>query len=183
MALNQQQELFVKHYLSGSSAEVAASLAGYSEKHARGIGNRLLRHRDIAARLEAKKVEVLEPVNEAEPISNADWLIVRLESIADFNIKKVANVVDGEVTFKPLNEWSDQDVRAIDSIKQTISVKPDGTRVTTTEYKICDKLKAMDMLGRYHGIWSGFDQLVMGLKAYGIELVRDGDKFMVKQSD
>lgn len=180
MKLNEQQRLFSTYHAEGFTPEMAAIKAGYSEATARIQGNRILRK---VREAEAANVEVLEPVNEAEPISNADWLIVRLESIADFNIKKVANVVDGEVTFKPLNEWSDQDVRAIDSIKQTISVKPDGTRVTTTEYKICDKLKAMDMLGRYHGIWSGFDQLVMGLRAYGIDLVRDGDKFMVKQID
>lgn len=117
-----------------------------------------------------------------QAISNPGWIVARLESIADFSLKKVAEVMDGELIFKPLSEWDDGSARALQSVKSTIAIKPDG-RVQQMEYKFESKLDALHKLGQYHGMWMGFDQLVSGLKAYGIELVRDGDQFLIKQSN
>lgn len=185
MELTEQQKIFVKHFLEGCGSELSAIRAGYSEKHAKAAGLRLLRNPRVAKQIETgqNKIEVLSPVGAIEPISNPDWIMVRLESIADFSLKKVAEVMDGELIFKPLTEWDDGSARALQSVKSTIATKPDGTRVQQVEYKFESKIQALDKLGQYHGIWMGFDQVVSGLKAYGIELVRDGDQFLIKQSN
>jgi phage terminase small subunit len=188
MNLSEQQRLFLTYYQDGLGVEEAALSAGYSEGTAKKQGERLLRHPRVAEALGKRTIRqdivtyTSDNEGSIEPISNADWIAVRLESIADFSIKRVAEVVDGEVVFKPLSEWDDGSARALQSVKSTIATKPDGTRLQQIEYKFESKTDALQKLGQYHGMWAGFDQLVAGLKGYGIELVRDGNEFQIKKS-
>lgn len=60
MALSAKQRLFVSEYLIDLNATQAAIRAGYSEKTAYSQGQRLLKHVEVQAAIEAAKTERLE---------------------------------------------------------------------------------------------------------------------------
>lgn len=174
--LNEQQLRFVRKYKKCRDATQAAISAGYSEESARVNGARLLRDpRVIALLIPEPEITIVE--TRKEQYGNTDDLLNNLWAIADFDLADVGNYEHGDFTFKPFAQWPEGASRAV--LSATVRQSRDG-RFVTTEFKFCDKLKAIDMLGRYEGIWSGWEQLVAGLKAYGIELERDGEQFMIK---
>lgn len=184
MALTTSQELFVKHILVGEEAEKAAELAGYSGANLRKLGQQLLKKPVIMEAIEAGQSEVaaIEAFDAPEPLMTADYLMLCYQDQIRFSLKNVAKVVNGVLEFKPLNDWSDNDARCVKKVKSTIANRPDGTTLQQIEFEFESRQVAMDKLGQYYGIWSGFDQLVRGLKEYGIELERDGDRFLLKQT-
>lgn len=176
--MTERDRVFLVLHEETGDIRASAIKAGFPEATALQAGQRVLKKKKDSALVRA---DPKPEVTVVEPLMTAEYLMLKYQSIINFSLKDVADVVDGEVVFKPLSEWSDDSARSIDWVKSTVGRKPDGTSLTMTEYKFCDRQKAMDKLGQYHGIWAGFDQLVSGLKAYGIELVRDGDMFMIKE--
>lgn len=185
MALTNSQALFVEHFLAGETAERAAELAGYSGANLRKLGQQLLKKPLVAEAIDrARSAVVKAEIDDGiEPLMTADYLMLCYQDQIRFSLKNVAKVVDGVMEFKPLNDWSDADARCVKKVKSTIATRPDGTTIQQLEFEFESKQVAMDKLGQYYGIWSGFDQLVRGLKEYGIEISRDGDKFQIKAGE
>ncbi len=174
--LTPQQNLFVKHYLAGHDAETAADLAGYKGANLRKLAAELLRKPHISALVVGEvRVEVMDD----EPITNAEWILERYRDVADFDIAAVTTFDGRELKWRPYKDWPTGASRAVMAAKVTESRNGD----IVTEFRFRDSLSALDKLGQYLGIWQSFDQLVSGLKAYGIELERDGDKFKIKETD
>lgn len=75
--LTTRQRLFVEAYLANPNATEAAIKAGYSEKTAYSIGQRLLKNVEIAAAVEKRVTEAAmgadEVLHELADIARADW--------------------------------------------------------------------------------------------------------------
>ena len=68
--LNENQELFVQHYILTRNASEAARLAGYSEKSARNQGSRLLQEEAIQQRIYDAEQEMTTDVDVISELEN-----------------------------------------------------------------------------------------------------------------
>lgn len=139
----------MEEYLIDLNATQAAIRAGYKAKNgqrASEIGHELL-----------QKTQVSEAISEAiaerskRTGINADRVLLELARIAFVNADDVINAKDA--TLK--EDASRDDLAAIQSVK----VKSFGEDGTEREIKLADKLKALDMLGRYLAMWNDRLQL------------------------
>ena len=162
--LNDRQQLFVNEYLVDSNATQAAIRAGYSEKTAKQIGNRLLTKVDVAAAIDArrakltKKLEITQErvLQELAAIGFAaasDYVTVQTEPEERLGIHPIT----GEVTMLPAG-WC-QYVKVIDTadlppIKRaalaSIEQGPHGVKI-----KLHDKVRALEMLSKHLGLFDG----------------------------
>lgn len=175
--LTDQQKLFVKHYLKLDNAAEAARIAGYRGSNLKEIGRQLLANKKIVSALYNREPEVTV-VNIKRKRRGADDLIDNLWDIVDFDVSDVATYNGSNFAYKPFAEWPTGATKAV--LGATVKEFKDGSVIT--EFRFENKIKAIDKIGQYEGIWAGFDQLVAGLKNYGIELERDGDRFLIKQA-
>jgi phage terminase small subunit len=76
--LNERQARFVEEYLVDLNATAAAKRAGYSEKTAYSIGQRLLKKVEVQAR-----IEELQKQRSAKVLLDAEWVLNRLKEISD----------------------------------------------------------------------------------------------------
>ena len=76
--LTPKQEMFIREYLIDLNATQAAKRAGYSERTAKSIGQRLLTNVDISRAIQeanAKRVNKLE--------LSAEWVLQNLKNVAE----------------------------------------------------------------------------------------------------
>lgn len=97
MALTAKQRLFVAEYLVDKNATRAAKAAGYSEKTAYSVGQRLLKNVEIQKTFQ----EQLE-AQEKRTLLTADYVLSRLKEVAD-RCMQGEPVLDKEGN--PTGEW------------------------------------------------------------------------------
>ena len=139
--MTDKQKRFINEYIVDLNATAAAKRAGYSEKTAYSIGQRLL-----------KNVEVQEEIQQIQ-----DKMQNRLEITQERVLEELAAIafakgtdfaqIDecGAVDLVPTSDLSEEKKKAIASIKQG--------RYGRAEIKLHDKLRALEMLGRYLGVF------------------------------
>lgn len=135
-----KQQRFVDEYLIDLNATQAAIRAGYSPKTANEQGARLLANvsvQDAVSRAQAER-------SRRTGISQ-DRILRELAKIALLNISDVVNL--DTVTIK--EGATREDTACIASVK----IKTGN--VTEREIKTHDKLKALDLLGRHLGMFTG----------------------------
>ncbi|MES2355598.1 MAG: terminase small subunit [Pseudomonadota bacterium] len=95
-----KQKAFVDEYLKDPNATEAAKCAGYSQKTAYSIGQRLLKNVEIQ-----KAIEVAQAERSKRTLITADKVLERLEEITDRCMQKeqVMEMVDGKLV--PSGEW------------------------------------------------------------------------------
>jgi phage terminase small subunit len=173
-----KQERFCAEYLIDLNATQAAIRAGYSKKTAQEQASRLLSN----VMVQGKILELKKPVTEKLGLE-ADWVLSRYQAIADFRIEDIMDFNGVEATFKPLEEWTLAARMAVQSIKQTIT-EHGGIKEVRIEFKIEDRQRALESIGRYLGMFDCFETALRTLKTYGINMVRDEDgKWMVDNGD
>lgn len=84
MGLNERQNRFTEEYIVDLNATAAAKRAGYSEKTAYSIGQRLLKNVEIQAR-----IEELQKQRSAKVQLDAEWVLQRLKDISDRSMTAV----------------------------------------------------------------------------------------------
>lgn len=171
-----KQKQFCKEYVVDLNATQAALRAGYSEKTARQIGQRLLTKVDIQAeiqrlkKLRASKVEV-----------TADFVLKQLVDIATTNITDVVNVInrpismeDGSVinvpylAVKNTEELTEAQKSAIASIKQGKN---------GLEIKMHDKVTTLKLIGDHLGMFAAQRDAAVETESDGfIEALKEGAK-------
>lgn len=152
MRLTAKQKRFIEEYLIDLNATQAAIRAGYSKKTAAAIGAENLEKPHIAAEIQRcmterqKRTEVTQDrvVKELARLAfanAADFVTVRERKIetADGSV-----VVDSAVV-KYTSELTADQQAAIAGIKQGAN---------GVELKLCDKLKALELLGRHMGMFT-----------------------------
>lgn len=152
MRLTAKQKRFIDEYLVDLNATQAAIRAGYSKKTAAFIGAENLKKPQIQAEVQrrmAKRQErtevtqdrVVEELARLAFANAADFVTVRERKIetADGSV-----VVDSAVV-KYTSELTVDQQAAIAGIKQGAN---------GVELKLCDKLKALELLGRHMGMFT-----------------------------
>lgn len=146
MALNNKQQMFLNEYLKTFNATKAAKLAGYSEKTAYSQGHDLLKHPEISeairARLNESAMEANEVLYHLAEIGRGDF-----DDITDAN---------GNLDMEKARELGK--TRLIKKVKQRTVTTADkdgaGSDITETEVEIHDRVRALELIGKYHKLFT-----------------------------
>lgn len=125
MKLNARQKAFCEYYVASGNATDAAIKAGYSERTAKSIGQRLLTFVDIK-----KYIDELMQKLESERIATAEEVLQNLTAMMRGEIQEEVIVVEGE----------GEGVSSARIIKKQVSAK--------------DRIKAAELLGKRHALFT-----------------------------
>lgn len=147
MELTDKQERFCQEYLKDANATQAAIRAGYSEKTARSLGQRLLTNVDIKNRLD----KLREPLEEQTTVSR-NRIIEEYAKIAFSNVKDIF-MVDNQLM--NVCQMDDDVAAAVSSVETYEDFDPVTKQIvgTTKKVKLYDKIRALDSLGKIYGIF------------------------------
>ena len=143
--LTEKQARFVTEYLVDLNAKHAAIRAGYSEKTAQEQASRLL-----------SKVKVSDAIQQALKAREtrtqvtADRVILELARIAFFDSRKL---YEENGTPKAITELDDDAAAVLSQIDTAETME--GARIR--RYRVSDKLKALEMLGKHLALFNGQD--------------------------
>jgi len=130
----------VNEYLVDLNATAAAKRAGYSEKTAKSQGQRLLTNVDIQAAIQKRRAKLQGKLEITQ-----EQVLEELAAIAFANGADFATVSqNGIVRITPTSELSEGKRKAIASIKEG---------QYGTEVKTYDKVKALELLAKYLGLF------------------------------
>lgn len=143
--LTPKQKRFVDEYLIDLNAAQAAIRAGYNEKTARQIASEYLTKPNIQAEIQKRQNRLQNKLEITQ-----ERVLQELAAIAFANGSDFAKVVnDGlfpSVKMIPTDELPADKLPAIAGIKST---------QTGVEVKLHDKVKALELLGKYLGTFDG----------------------------
>lgn len=154
--LTDKQELFVLYYLQDPNATKAAKKAGYSEDTAYSQGQRLLKNAEIKAAIE-------ERLSDVEVTTSR--ILIELSKIAYADMEDFGSVEEGgSFQAKSFDQLEPGASRAIKKIKEKrkllSSGEGEGDNVildSQYEFELHDKLKAIELLGKYLGMFDKKD--------------------------
>ncbi len=140
--LNDNQLRFCEEYLVDFNATRAAKAAGYSEKTARTIGSKLLTHVDIQSKIKELADDVMK--KSGDPRLR---VILELQMIAFGDMKDFMEWKDGKIEWKDSKLLGDK-TRLVQEIAESYSANGGSRKI-----KLHDKLKALEMLSKYYGLF------------------------------
>lgn len=154
--LTAKQEKFCQEYMIDLNATQAAIRAGYAAKSVNTdrlcniIGTQNLVKISVKAEIQRLKAERSERTE-----IKADDVVLELAKIGFSNIEDYLDVdEDGETHLKNFDDIERNVLAAVESIKiSTTKNKDDSREYTTTQFKLCSKLSALDQLGKHLGIF------------------------------
>jgi phage terminase small subunit len=138
--LTPKQRRFVEEYLVDLNATQAAIRAKYSLKTAYRIAAENLQKPQIVAAIKAS----MDHLSDRTAVSQ-DRIVLELARIAFMDPTKVINFSRGTL----MDNLSEDDRAGLAGVK----VK-DGLYTTEREVKLCDKLRALELLGRHLGMFT-----------------------------
>lgn len=136
-----KQARFVSEYLIDLNATAAAKRAGYKNPE---IGRQIITKNNVAAAI-ASAIKKREKKTEI----TAERVIKELANIAFLRSDEVFTIDGDHVTVKDTAEMSDAAKRALASASQTVATS--GGSITV---KLCDKIKALELLGRHLALFT-----------------------------
>lgn len=143
--LTPKQRRFVDEYLIDLNATQAAIRAGYSEKTARQIASEYLTKPHIQAEIQKRQNRLQNKLEITQERVLQELAAIAFANGADF--AKVVNIGSlPTVEMIPTEELSPEKLPAIAGIKAT---------QTGVEVKLHDKVKALELLGKYLGTFDG----------------------------
>jgi len=126
---------FVAEYLKDQKGGPAAIRAGYSKRSADQIASRLLRNDKVRAAIDAAISKITQKAEVTK-----ERILKALLNVAELDPRKLFNS-DG--TLKAMSELADDVALAISSVE---SDDADGD---IKKLKFCDKVKALELLGKH----------------------------------
>lgn len=139
--LTAKQQRFIDEYLVDLNATQAAIRAGYSEKAARVTAAKMLTNANIQTAIQKRQNELQNKLEVTQ-----EKVIQELASIAFANGADFAKIKYGAVIAVPTDELPREKLPAIAGIKETQN---------GIEIKLHDKVKALELLGKYLGVFGG----------------------------
>lgn len=139
--LTPKQQRFIDEYLVDLNATQAAIRAGYSEKTANRIGAQNLSKLDIQAEIQKRRNKLQNKLEVTQ-----ERIVQELASIAFANGADFAKVKGNAVIIVPTDELPKEKLPAIAGIKEN---------QYGIEIKLHDKVKALELLGKYLGVFGG----------------------------
>jgi phage terminase small subunit len=148
--LNPRQQRFCEEYIIDLNATQAALRAGYCARTVNQTGPKKLVKVGIQNEIARLKSERSE-----RTLIKADDVVLELAKIGFSNIEDYLTVdEDGETHLKSFDDIERSVLAAIESIKiSTTKNKDDSREYTTTQFKLCSKLNALEQLGKHLGIY------------------------------
>jgi len=142
MALSEQKKRFINRYFETLNGKQSAIYAGYSEATAKQIAYNILQEPEVEDYLE----ELRGKSEQKHSISKDRWLS-EIEAIGFSNIQ---DFISQGNTVKDISMLPEEKAKAVGSIKKTVT-EFDGGSKSTVEFKLHDKLNALDKIGRHFG--------------------------------
>lgn len=138
--LTDKQKRFVDEYQVDLNATAAAKRAGYSEKTAYSMGQRLLKKVEIQAAIQKRQAKLRGKLEITQ-----ERVLEELAAIAFANGTDFATIThNGLVRLTPTDEVPEEKKKAVASIKE-------GRY--GTEIKLHDKVWALELLGKHLGVF------------------------------
>jgi len=152
MALNAKQERFVEEYLVDLNATQAAIRAGYSEKTAYSMGQRLLKHVEVEKMLAEAQAKRSERVQ-----VDADWVLTRLAAEATADL---ADILDDAGAIKPVSDWPVIWRQGLVAGFEVQENEVDGVKMgQTVKVKLSDRIKRIELIGKHVNVQAFRDQV------------------------
>lgn len=156
MGLNEKQKRFCEEYIIDLNATQSAIRAGYSEKTAGSIGQRLLKNVEIQ-----NEINALNNARSAKAGITAERVLSELGKIAFTDIKEVLSFDENGVRFKDSEEVDGTIISEVSS-QETVTRRGTGDSREETvrvnlKMKLHDKLKALELLGKHLNIFNEKD--------------------------
>lgn len=142
--LNEKQKIFCDEYIIDFNATQAAIRAGYSEKTAYSMGQRLLKKVEIQLNLVQLKSE-----RSIRTQITQDRVLLEISRLA-FNDPRKAFGIDGDLL--PIFDWPDEVAAAISSIKITDTKTRDNSIIRLKEVKFWDKGRQLELAAKHLGL-------------------------------
>lgn len=172
--LTDKQEMFCREYLIDLNATQAAIRAGYSERTARSIGQRMLTNVDIEKRLSELKGDRNERVS-----VNADYVLDRLMQIDQLD---VADILDENGDLLPVREWSKAWRTSVNAIEVIQMSKGDMDIETfLKKVKLPDKLKNLELLGKHVDVQAFKDKIETDVNLSSRPLTKEQAKAIIDE--
>lgn len=135
---------FADKYFETLNAKESAIYAGFSEDTAKQIGYNLLQRDDIQEYLNKLRKEA----SEKHGITKEKWL----SELAEIGFSNILDFMSEGNNFKDITDVQRGRTRVIASVKKTVT-EFEGGEKTLTEFKLYDKLSALDKIGRHFGFF------------------------------
>lgn len=142
-SLNDKQTAFVAEYLKDKNATQAAIRAGYSEGTAYSQGQRLLKHVEVSAAIDAGLKELADKAG-----VSAERVIQELSRIAFSDLRRIQDE-DGKI--KAPKDWDDDTAAAISSL-EVASIA--GEVEAVHKIKVWDKNSALEKLCKHLDLYA-----------------------------
>ena len=142
--MTEKQKRFCDEYLIDLNATQAAIRAGYSPASANSVGSENLAKPDIRARIDTEIAERSRRTG-----VNADRVVQELAKIA---FVKATDIIDPN-TATVRDSATEEDKACIAAVKFKSSSGESSDSVER-EIRMCDKLKALELLGKHLGMFT-----------------------------
>lgn len=137
--LTDKQALFIQEYLKCFNAAEAARLAGYKGRS------------DVeGARLLVNLSEYLETARPSETVMTADEVLAELSLIARGDMGHFVD--DNSLSINLTSDKARKNMRLVKKIKYVTQVN-DDSQTDTVEFELYDKVKALELLGKYYALF------------------------------
>lgn len=152
-SLSPKRRRFVDEYLVDLNATQAAIRAGYSQKTARSQGQRLLTNVDVAAAISEGRNRLSERTQVTQ-----EMVIEELRRIAFLDIRSLFTWDEERACYVASRELTEAEAAAVSGVKAKTTSYTTDDGVTETrielELKTYDKLRALENLGKYLGMFT-----------------------------
>lgn len=139
--LTEKQKRFAAEYLIDLNATAAAKRAGYSEKTAYSMGQRLLKNVEVQTAIQKRQAKLQSKLEITQ-----ETVLQELAAIAFANGADFAQVTaTGSVKVAPTKELPKEKLPAIAAIKEN---------QYGVEIKMHDKVRALELLGKHLGVFA-----------------------------
>lgn len=139
-SLTEKQKRFAAEYLIDLNATAAAKRAGYSEKTAYSMGQRLLKNVEVQTAIQKRQAKLQSKLEITQ-----ETVLQELAAIAFANGADFAQVTaTGSVKVTPTKELPKEKLPAIAAIKEN---------QYGVEIKMHDKVRALELLGKHLGVF------------------------------
>ena len=153
MKLTPKQIRFVDEWLIDFNGKQAAIRAGYSAKTAEAAAARLLRNVKVQAEISRRQRDLQKRTEVTQDRVVKELARVAFADASDYVCVDTLTYENGDGTVSPIQVGSpkDTDTLSDDQRAAIASIKQGANGI---EVKLCDKIKALELLGRHIGMFN-----------------------------
>lgn len=142
MALNEQKIRFANKYFETLKGSLSAEYAGYSEATSKQIAYNLLQEPEVEEYLEGLRAK-----SEIKHNLSLDRWLSELEALGFSNVQ---DYISDSNNIKDISKLPEYKAKAVSGVKKTV-IEFEGGEKHIVEFKLHDKLNALDKIGRHFG--------------------------------